>query len=103
MPFADMTSAKYATGMASDAKFRVGGIGEGENIRIIAKVPDQVVTDDGVRFVTSGYVFKLQVAEVAAPAVGDTIEWDAGVYAIQSEPVRVGRLGLEWQLDMVPA
>lgn len=70
-------------------------------VRVIAKRPDREVEFGDIALHTATAVFEVRVAEVPAPAAGDTIALDGEIFVVQGEPVRdVERL--VWTIDTWP-
>lgn len=86
--------------MASDAVYRVGGAGAGTTVRVVAVRPDEFPTFGETRVKTSVSRFQLRASEVAAPAVGDTLQIGSHIYSIQSPP-GIDAERLVWSLDCV--
>ena len=101
--FAAALDALFADpNLGVDAVFRAGGAGPGVPIRVIVRQPDRIGTFGETRIAAATTTVDLRVAEVAAPAAGDTIEVDGTVYTIQGEPVR-DAARLLWTAELRPA
>jgi hypothetical protein len=81
-----------------NAVYRAGGSGEAITLRAIVRQPDRVGTFGETRIATETTIFDIRTSEVAAPAEGDTIEMNGGVYVIQGEPIRDAER-LVWTLE----
>ncbi|CUW39678.1 conserved protein of unknown function [Magnetospirillum sp. XM-1] len=73
---------------ALSAVYRVGGTGAGVAIAVLPARADRSVSLFGQDSVTDAAVFKVRVAEVQAPAEGDTITVDGTLYTVQGVPKR---------------
>jgi len=84
--------------LASDALWRVGGAGAGVAVRVIRKSPDRIVGFGDSRAVMPSVLIDVRTAEVAEPAMGDTIEIAGGVFDIIAEPT-ADTLRLVWTCE----
>ena len=74
--------------LASDAIYRLGGVGLGVPVRVARRSPDRTAPFGEGRFVTDTNLIDVRVSEVAARAPGDTFQIGAEIYAVQGEPLR---------------
>ena len=88
--------------LARDAPYRPGGQGEGVQVRVVARQPDQVIGFGETRVHVATSVFDVRVSEVAEPKAGDTLTVDGETFVVQGEPTR-DRERLVWTLDTRPA
>jgi len=88
--------------LARDAVWRPGGIGDGIPVRVITRRPDREVEFGDIAVHTATAVFEVRVAEVPAPAAGDTITLDGETFVVQGEPLRDAER-LIWSVDTTPA
>jgi hypothetical protein len=73
--------------MALDGWHR-DGEGNFTRVRVILRNPDEVgIFNDG-RFVTDTTVLEVRLCEIASMAPGDTVQIEADIYEIRSEPRR---------------
>jgi hypothetical protein len=100
--FAAAIDALFADpNLASDAVYRPGGAGPGVRVRIVVRQPDRIGDFGDTRLRTGTMVFDIRVAEIVAPAEGDTIVVDGSSYVIQGEPVRDAER-LVWTIEARP-
>lgn len=87
--FATATSALFRDpNIAVDALYRPGGIGLGVAVRVIRSAPDQVAAFGEGRFVTDTVLIAVRVADAPGLGPGDTIEADAVLFEVRTDPVR---------------
>jgi hypothetical protein len=79
----------------------VGG-GDPVVLRVIRAAPDDTTDFGGARLRSATSTFRVRVADVAAPAVGDLIEIGTESFLVQGKPMR-DNLRLVWTLDTRPA
>lgn len=82
--------------------YRLGGTEPGTEVRVIRRQPDRVGTFGQTRPVAETAVFDLRVSDIAAPAVGDTIEVDSDLFVVQGAPLRDAER-LVWTTEARPA
>jgi hypothetical protein len=74
--------------IAQTAIYRVGGIGDGVPVRIIARQPDRDIEFGDISIHTATTVFEIMVSALPYPAEGDSITMDGETFIIQGEPKR---------------
>jgi hypothetical protein len=84
--------------LASDALWRVGGIGAGIPVRVIRKSPDRIVGFGDSRAVMPSVLVDVRTSEIALPAAGDTVEIAGGVFDVNAEPT-ADTLRLVWSCE----
>ena len=100
--FATAIAALFADpNIATDAVYTPAG-GEPINVCVIAKRTDEIVGFGDTPIHAATAIFDVRVAEVPAPAEGDTLEIGGETFIIQGEPMR-DRDRLIWSLDVRPA
>ena len=87
--------------VATDGLWREGGTGSPSPVRVVLRRPDTIGSFGEARFVAATALLEVRVAEVAAPAAGDSIEIEGEVLVIQGEPVRDASR-LVWRLEARP-
>jgi hypothetical protein len=93
--FADPNIAKTAT-------YRVGGLGDGMQVRVIARQPDREIEFGDISIHTATTVFEIMVSAVPTPAEGDAIILNGETFIIQGEPKRDAER-LIWSISTRPA
>ncbi len=88
--------------IARTVLYRPGGIGDGVPVRVIARRPDRSIEFGEIAVHAATCLFDVRVAEVAAPAAGDTITLGGEAFVVQGEPMRDSER-LIWTLDTRPA
>lgn len=100
--FSAATDAIFADpNMAVDAVWRDCSGGAGTPCRVILARPDEMGRFGDAQIVTDTMRLDVRVAEVPAPARGDTVEIAGERFEVQGEPRR-DRLRLVWQCEAVP-
>lgn len=74
--------------IAVDALYRPGGTGAGVSIRVVFSSPDQLAAFGEGRFVTDTVLIAVRVADAPGLGPGDTIEADAVLFEVRTDPVR---------------
>lgn len=74
--------------MASDAIYRVGGLGVGTTVRAIRRAPDRAATFGDGRFLTDTVLLDVRVVDAPSLNMGDTLEIGGVVYEVRAEPMR---------------
>jgi hypothetical protein len=74
--------------IAVDALYRPGGTGAGVSIRVVFSSPDQLAAFGEGRFVTDTVLIAVRVADAPGLGPGDTIETDAVLFEVRTDPVR---------------
>ena len=88
--------------LAADAVWRTGGTGPDVPVRVMVRLPDRV-TDYGLTRITSSTaMIEVRVAEVPAPAEGDTVSFGGRTLVVQGEPL-ADALRLVWTVECRPA
>jgi hypothetical protein len=85
--------------IGEDAIWRTGGIGAGIPVRVIRKSPDKILGFGDSRAVMPSVLIDVRTAEVAEPAVGDTIEIASAVFDIIADPTG-DTLRLAWTCEV---
>lgn len=98
--FAQQAVDPVFTAFGEDATWIGDGSGAPVAIKIIRQAPDDLTSFGAARILSDAMVVSVRVSEVAAPAVGDAIQFGAVTYAVQSEP-RLDRWQVRWRLDLV--
>ncbi|MBZ0138777.1 MAG: hypothetical protein K8H87_03265 [Pseudorhodoplanes sp.] len=97
--FAAATDALFADpNIARDAVWRVGGAGAGIAVRVVTRRPDQVVSFGDSRAIVPAVLIDVRRAEVAEPAIGDTVEIEGETFKIIATPV-ADSLRLVWSCE----
>lgn len=96
--WADALGAMAVSLVADDATYRVGGIGAGSVIRVWPVETTDEVKAGIVRVATPLQQLDVRVSEIAAPAAGDTVEWQGQVWKVGANPLRHAN-GLLWRLE----
>ena len=100
--FVSAINALFAdSNLAVDAVYTPAG-GDPLTVRVVARRPDEITGFGDTRVHAAIAIFDVRVAEVAAPAAGDTLAIGGDTYLVQGEPVK-DRDGLIWRLDTRPA
>ena len=84
--------------IARSALWRMGGVGAGLAVRVIAKRPDQVVGFGDSRAVLPAVLVDVRRSEVPDPATGDTVEIDGDLFELIATPV-ADSLRLIWTCE----
>lgn len=84
--------------VAEDAVWRAGGAGDGVTVRVVRKSPDRIVGFGDSRAILPSVLIDVRRSDVAAPAVGDTVEIAGDVFEVIAAPV-VDSLGLVWTCE----
>lgn len=85
--------------LASDATYRVGGVGAGVPIRAARRAPDDMASFREGRFATDTVRLDLRVSDAPNLAPGDTIQIGGTVYEVRAEPMR-DPLRLFWTAEV---
>ncbi len=88
--------------ISQTAIYRVGGIGDGVRVRIIARQPDRDIEFGDISIHTATAIFEIMVSAVPTPAEGDTITMGDETFVIQGEPKRDAER-LIWNINTRPA
>ena len=87
--------------LAVDAVWRAGGLDPGLPVRVFVHLADRV-TDFGLTRIASGTALvEVRVAEVPAPAEGDTVSFGGRTLVVQGEPL-ADALRLVWTIECRP-
>jgi hypothetical protein len=86
------------TNISQTAIYRVGGIGDGVSVRIIARQPDREIEFGDISIHTATTIFEIMVSAISDPAEGDSITINGEAFIIQGEPRRDAER-LIWRLD----
>jgi hypothetical protein len=87
-----------ADDFAISAVYRVGGVGGGVAIPVLASRADRLLSMYSESAVTDAAVFLLRVSDVAAPAAGDTITVGGVTHTVQGVPKRDGSRSI-WTVE----
>lgn len=83
---------------AIDGIFRAGGTGTPVPLRVIKLTPVQQAQFGAVRVAVDAATFEIRVADVAAPAAGDTLSVSGILHHVQGAPV-LDETGTVWLVD----
>ena len=86
--------------LAMDALYTPAG-GDPVTVRVIAKRPDAIVGFGDTRIHAATAMVDVRVADVAAPAPGDTLEVGGETCVVQGEPIRDAER-LIWTIEARP-
>lgn len=97
MSFAADTAAIFDGPLGVDATYAPASGGSSE-IRVVPQLGDAEPRFGDRSFVSAASMFKIQVADVATPAAGDTLTIGGETYIVQGAPVRDDRR-LWWRVE----
>ena len=72
-------------------------------IKVMPRRPDELLEFGDSMIVTGTNIFDVRVADIAAPAEGDTITYKGTAYIVQGEPQSRDSDRLIWSLNTRPA
>jgi hypothetical protein len=84
--------------LAATALWRAGGSDPVMPVRVLRRAPDAVVGFGDSRAVLPSVLIDVRRSDVAAPAVGDTVEIAGDVFEVIAAPV-ADSLGLVWTCE----
>lgn len=85
--------------MGEDATYTPAGGGAPVSIKVMPRRPDELLEFGDSMIVTGTNIFDVRVADIAAPAEGDTITYNGTAYIVQGEPQSRDSDRLIWSLN----